>query len=218
MCAARGLKRRRVVSSTSYGHSADRWYGEERARSELLVLNRQRKTVAGAQPPRDEYGRLLVSVQPNWSFGSILPNRIVVSDELRRLFEGAAFIGLCFGEVAVKGQPVRVPGSSYWELQSSIVLPKMANVHQFVHLGVREPEPFSGDYSRIIMLHDPPFNKGEVHYRRTDIAATGPFDIANTYEKFMEPHPALVISQRFYQHCLADKISIEADPVRIDSD
>jgi hypothetical protein len=44
------------------------------------------------------------------------------------------------------------------------------------------------------------------------------FDVARTFENYMETHPALVISQRLYQHCLKNKISLNVDPVRIDQE
>ncbi|HEV2394402.1 MAG TPA: hypothetical protein VG146_18790 [Verrucomicrobiae bacterium] len=55
-----------------------------------------------------------------------------------------------------------------------------------------------------------------MHYRQSDLVQMGPFDIARTLEHYMETHPALVISQRFYQHCLKNKIALNVDPVRID--
>lgn len=51
-------------------------------------------------------------------------------------------------------------------------------------------------------------------YRKSDIAVLGSFDIARTLEKHRTPHP-LVISQRFYQYCLKQKILLEVEPVRI---
>lgn len=216
ICEARGLRPKNVSHAGTYGHTADRGYGDEMCHAEILVLKRQRSTEAGVRPERDTQGRLVIPTNFGWSLGSVLPNRIVVSDKVRRLLEAAALIGLRFGEVVIQGQPVQA--CSLWEIQSPVTLPKMANVHQFVHLGLKEAEPFKGDYTKIIMLHDPPFNRGEVHYRRSDIRGVEPFDIANTYENFMEPHPGLVISQRFYQHCLANKIPLEADLVRIDPD
>jgi hypothetical protein len=218
ICRANGLTRRRAISDTSYGHSADRWYGEERLRVEFLVLYRQHQMQQAAKPERDEKGRLLLSAEPKWKFGSVFPNHILVSEKVRRILESAAFIGLQFGEVTVKSGSFNASPIQFWELQSSVALPKMVNTHQFVHLGLREAEPFQGDYYKIIMLDDPPFNKGEVHYRRKDLKEAGLFDIARTFENYMEPHPALVISQRFYQHCLKNGIKLEADPVRIDPD
>ena len=74
-----------------------------------------------------------------------------------------------------------------------------------------------GDYSKVVLLDDDPFCKGELHYHQKDLEALGAFDIANTQEKFLSPHP-LVISQRFYQHCLKHKIPLEVEHVRIDPD
>lgn len=222
ICEKHGLKKRNVSTKTSYGHTADRWYGEEvYVNSDFLVLRRQDKIQGLTKPERDEQGRLLLvatNAKPSKKIGRIFPNWIIVSDKVRRLLESAGLIGLRFGEVALQGKSIHASPEPFWELQSSLVLPKMANVHQFVHPGMTDVEPFQGDYSKTIMLHDPPFNKGEVHYRRSDLAAIGPFDIGRTFEKYMEPHEALVISQRFYQHCLKNKIPLEVEPVRIDPD
>ena len=218
ICAAHGLKRRRIVNDTSYGHSADRWYDDEAYRNaELLVLSRQSKIQGLARPERDEKGRLLldrknVKTASKLGLGRIFPNWIVVSYKVRQLLQAEKFIGLEFIEVAVSDGS----DDQFWELQSSIVLPKMANCHQFVHPGTTGIEPFKGDYSKTIMLNDPPFNKGEIHYRRSDIALVGEFDFARTFENYMEPHYAFVVSQRFYRSCTRHKIRLYVDPVRID--
>ncbi len=52
---------------------------------------------------------------------------------------------------------------------------------RFVHRGVTAPEPFQGDYSRVVLINDPPFTKGEVHYRRSNLNTIGSFDIAQTF-------------------------------------
>jgi hypothetical protein len=222
ICEASGLKRKNVPSSRHYGHTADRWYGDEGLRSaEFLVLNRQPQAQSVTKPDHDEEGRLVLlgkNVKSILKVGSVYPNHVVLANEVKVIFENAGFAGIKFGEVAVNGEPTGKTTGQIWELQSSIVLPKMANVHQFIHPGRTEPEPFQGDYFKLIMLNDPPFNKGEVHYRRSELTALGAFDIARTFENYMEPHPALVISQRLYQHCLKNKIKLDADPVRIDPD
>ena len=213
ICEGHGLARRNVSTTKSYGHTADRWYQDERLRAEMLVLLRQKQIQPGAEPERDPQGHLSLPDCPDWDVGSIFPNHIVVSHRVRAALEGPGFLGLRFGKVVVQRETLPL-----WELQSSVALPKMANTHQFIHPGLREPEPFKGDYSRIVMLDDPPFNRGEIHYRRRDLAGAGHFDVANTFENYMEPHPALVISQRLYQHCLKNGIAFEADPVRIDQE
>jgi hypothetical protein len=221
ICNSHGLERRRVIGANCFGHSADRWYGEERNNAEFFVLGRQDKIQGLTRPERDEQGRLLLiasNAKPSKKLGRIFPNWIIVSEKVRRLLESESFVGPQFGEVVLQGKSINASPDPFWELKSSIVLPKMANVHQFIHPGMTEPEPFRGDYSITIMLDDPPFNKGEVHYRRSDLAKLGQFDIGRTFEKYMEPHEALVVSQRFYQHCLKHKIPLEVEPVRIDLD
>lgn len=221
ICGANGLSRSQSIGGMSYGHTADRWYSDDEFRSaEFLILKRQPQIQSVTEPDHDEQGRLLLlgkNVNPNRKIGSVYPNHIVISDAVKQLLEPGGFVGLQFGEVAVKGKLAEEMVGQLWELQSSVVLPKMANIHQFIHPGQTEPEPFQGDYSKIIMLNDPPFSKGEVHYRRSDLAALGTFDIARTFENYMEPKPALVISQRFYQHCLKNKIKLEVDPVIVDA-
>ena len=221
ICRSNGLGRRRSYGPNSYGHAADRWYGDEVSNSAYLIVCRQRQMQSPAEPERDEEGRLQLiasNAKPSLKLFSVFSNWIVVSNKVSQLLESGQFIGLQFGKVELKGKSVHASPEPFWELQSSLVLPKMANVHQFIHPGRTEAETFQGDYSKIIMLNDPPFNKGEVHYRRSELAALGAFDIAKTFENYMEPHPALVVSQRFYQYCLKNKIKLDVDLVRIDSD
>ena len=40
----------------------------------------------------------------------------------------------------------------------------------------------------------------------------------HNFENYMEPHPALIVSQRFYQFCQENKIPLNVQPVRIDAD
>ena len=215
-----GIPRRRTANSTSYGYTISRFYeSNDLMDSELLLVSAQRQIQSLTDPLRDEQGRLLLTAsnaKPSLKVGCIFGNWTIVSDGVRRSFEAGDFIGLRFQEVALKGKSVHASPEPFWELLSSITLPKMPHPERFVHRGIIAPEPFQGDYSRVVLISDPPFAKAEVHYRRSDLEAIGPFDIAGTFENYMEPHPALVVSQRFYQHCLKHKIPLEVEPVRID--
>jgi hypothetical protein len=215
ICEARGLRRKNVSTATSYGHTADRWHGDDLFRSEILILTRQVITRAGVKD-----GKLLLGADPVWRMASGLhfSRSVVVSELVRQILDSHKFVGLRFGDTPLRAESADVAQGFFWELAASIVLPKMVNTHQFVHPGRTEAEPFRGDYSKIILIKDPPFNVGEAHYRRSDLAGLGTFDIANTYENLMEPHPSLVISQRFFQCCLANEIGLVAYPVRIDPD
>jgi hypothetical protein len=219
VCEKQGLRRTRSGSERgTYGYDVDRVYEEsEYNDSEYLLLRRQREIQL--EHERDSEGRPLLiasKAKPSIRLGRIWPNWIIVSDKIRRLLEPQAFKGLEFGGVALKGKSIHASKEPFWELKSSVVMPVMANRHQFIHPGMSAPEPFQGDFSKIIMLSDPPFRTGEVHYRRSDLAPLLPFDVARTFENFMEPHPALIVSQRFYQFCLNNKIPLNVQPVRID--
>ena len=224
-----GVPWRDQSNAKHYGHNIARRYDKADVEAaELLLLDYQRKLQKYVKPERDESGRLIVlarNVTPSLKFASTYPdNSIFVSDKVKRILEAGGLVGLQFADTVIKGVSGFASGEPAWELQSSITLPKLANTHQLVHRGKTEAEPFRGDYSRQVLINDPPFVAGEPHYRRSDLMAVGPFDIANMREKFIN-ECALIISQRFYQHCIRNKIPLALDkfslgvrPVRIDSD
>lgn len=214
-----GLRRRYHASANSYGYHVTRWYDDsDLANAELLILGRQTKIQGLTNPSRDAQGRLLLAaaLKSNFAIGRVFPNWVVVSDRVKRTLETARLVGLFFFEVAPRNVGLEAPPAPIWEVRSTITLPKMANMERFIHPGQTEPLPFQGDYSQIVMLSEPPFDKGEVHYRRSDLTAIGPFDIGSTYENYLEPHPALVISKRFYQLLVSNRLQVQADPVRLD--
>jgi hypothetical protein len=202
----------------TYFHEVNRHYDEDDYRSaEFLLLLRQHEIQR--EHERDPQGRLLLiasKARPSIKLGRIWANWIIVSNKVRKLLETQDFKGLEFGEVVLKGKSIHAAKEPFWELKSSITLPVMANKDQFIHPGMDAPEPFQGNFSNIIMLHDPPYRTGEVHYRKTELAPMLPFDVARTFENFIEPHPALIVSQRLYQFCLKHKIPLNVQPVRID--
>jgi hypothetical protein len=218
----RGVKRQMHSKPGSYGYYVMRY--PEKAdiiSSELLLLGYQKKLKRIGGLERDEQERLVVlaaDCKPVLRFGSTYPNNfIIVSDSVRQMLEKSELVGFQFMAISLKGKSSLMPPAPPWELGSSVTLPKLANTHRLVHPGMTGTEPFQGDYSRLVLINDEPFFGAELHYRRSDLAALGQFDVANTLEKFRTPHP-LVISQRFYQHCLQNKISLEVEPVRIDPD
>ena len=224
-----GVPSRDQSNATHYGYNIARRYDESDIKAaELLLLDYQRKLQKYVRPERDEQGRLIVlarNVTASLKFASTYPdNCIFVSDKVRRVLESGSLIGLQFGETTIQGESGFTSGDPAWELQSTVTLPQIANTHLLVHRGKTEAEPFRGDYSRQVLINDPPFVGGEPHYRRSDLAAVGSFDIANMQEKFVNEQ-ALIISQRFYQHCLKNKIPLALNkfqlgvqPVRIDPD
>ena len=231
MLKRHGIPLRYSVNSSgynsSYGYTISRFYEpDDLKNAELLLFVRQRRIHDTQEPARDGNGRLFLvasKAKENLKFGSLWwPDWVIISNQVRRSLESAGLVGLRFIEVAIKGKSCHLAPEPFWELQSSITLPKMPNHGNFIH-PVFYPdhptvEPFQGDYSRPIYINDEPFTKGELHYRRSDLVALGQFDIAATFENYMEEHPVLVVSQRFYQHCRQHKIPLAVEPVRIDPD
>ena len=231
MLKRHGIPLRYSVNSSdynsSYGYDISRFYEpDDLKHAELLLLVRKGRIHNTLEPARDEQGRLYLlasKAKESLKLGNLLwPDWVIVSDKVRRSLEGAGLVGLRFIEVAIKGKSTYLASEPFWELQSSITLPKMPDrgnlFHPEFHPDHPTVEPFQGDYSRTIFINDAPFFNGEVHYRRSDLTVLGQFDIAATFENYMETHPALVVSQRFYQHCLKHKIPLPVEPVRIDPD
>jgi hypothetical protein len=180
----------------------------------FLLLDRQQ--LIQLEDERDEEGRLLLNAQkarPSRKIGTIDPNHIIVSDATRKLMASGTFIGSKFAAVALKGKSAKASPDPFWELKSSLTLPKMSNTDRFVTVG---SVPFDADYSKMVWIDDPPFRSGEIHYKDSHLKALGDFDMANTLEYYNVPHPALIISQRLYQHCVHHKIPLTVEPVRID--
>ena len=167
---------------------------------------------------RDAQGSLLMAAskaRAGRKIGRINSNWIVIPDNTRKILDAGNFKGLEYGEVALKGTSARASTEPFWELKSSLILPKMANTDRFVSVN---SFPFDGDYTKMVWIKDPPYRSGEIHYRESNLKALGEFDVARTLEKYKEPHTALVVSQRFYQHCLKNKIPLAVEPVRIDTE
>lgn len=220
------VPRRMIANTTSYGYYIARSYEpDDLKNAEFLVMIRHSRIHNCLKPARDNQGRIFLmatKAKKSLKLGCLFyPDWVIVSNQVRQSFENAGLVGLRFGEVAIKGHSIHLSPEPFWELQSSITLPKMSNVRKLIHpesVGHPTVEPFQGDYSRTVYINDEPFRPGEVHYRRSDLETFGQFDIAATFENYMDPHPALVVSQRFYQHCLKHKIPLAVEPVRIDPD
>lgn len=177
----------------------------------LLRLVGQRKLFKGLNSnKRDATGRIVLlatEAKASITIASIFPEPwIVVSSGARRLLETADLIGIEFEEVAVKGHSIYAAPEPFWELRSTITLTKMAN-------SVIYPEPAYGHTAYTIQ--DPYV---EPHYRETELASLGLFDIANTFERSRGGSRLLIVSQRFYRHCLTHKIPLRVKPVRVDPD
>jgi hypothetical protein len=209
LCEQRGLDKIRGAYSYSLMPQYEK---ADMQAAPLLRLVGQRKMFKGIPPNqrRDGAGRIVLpatEAKATIKLASIFPTSwVVVSNATRRFLEGADLIGIKFEEVAIKGHSVHAACEPFWELRSTLALPKMAN-------SVIYPEPAYGHTAYTIQ--DPYL---EPHYRKSELEPLHLFDIAHTFERSHDGSQGLIVSQRFYQHCLKHKIPVEVRPVRIDSD
>ncbi len=179
--------------------------------SPLLWLLTQKRMFKGINSNRrDECGRIVLpaaEAKQTIRIASIFPEPwLVVSTETRRLLENGGLDGIKFDEVALKGHSIHSSPEPFWELRSTVVLPRMVN--SVIDTTVDwHPERY--------LVQDP---YGEPHYRRSELEPLGAFDIAHTFERLSSGSPGLIVSQRFYRHCLTNQIPLEVRPARIDPD
>jgi hypothetical protein len=212
MCERSGLKKSTVSIKGDFRHDVNHHYEQsDLEAAPLLWIRAQKRLFKGINAgDRDELGQVWLpasEAKPTIKTLSVfLRPWIVVSDKTRDILEGGGLIGLKFDGVSIKGKSIYASSDPFWELRSTIILPPMAN--SFRNTGVTcESYLIKGAY-------------GEMHYRQSDLQTLGVFDVAFTREPFggAVPNPELIVSQRFYQHCLKNKVPLEVCPVRIDPD
>ena len=205
LCKEQGLDK--VRGAYSY-HVSPVYEPSDFDAAPLLRLATQRKLFKGINSnQRDELGRIMLpaaEAKATIKIASIFPESwIVVSSATRHILESGDLIGMKFEDVAIKGHSIHLAPEPFWELRSTVTLPKMLNSLEVT----TDPE-----FPRYV-INDPLV---EPHYRQSELRALGAFDIAYTSESFRPGKPLFVVSQRFYQHCLKNKVPLEVHPVRID--
>jgi hypothetical protein len=206
LCKARGLDN----IPGAYSHSVlPHWEASDFHSAPLLWLMTQERMFKGIDSDkRDERGRVVLpapKARATVRIASIWPKPwLVVSAETRRVLEGGGLVGLEFVGVAIKGRSVHTSPEPFWELRSTVTLPKMVN---------SVPDT-TVDWDPVrYVLRD---QYGEPHYRQSELQPLGAFDIGRTFELLSGGDPHFIISQRFYQHCLKNRIPLEVRPARID--
>ena len=205
LCEKRGLQSTHDDVVGSYVHLVVPVYDASDLQiAPLLWLETQQKMFHDVK--RDEQGRLcLPASEANTTVkvGSVYPKPwIVVSDAVRHTLLAGGLAGLTFGEVCLRGMSIHASPRPFWEMKSSVVLPKMVN-------SVPRKSEFGPSYK----VED---KYGEPHYAQEDLDRIGAFDVARTFEAMQTGEPWLIVSQRFYHYCLENKISLELRPARID--
>lgn len=217
-----GVPRFQGWAPGSYNYEAERVYEvQDLLEAEMLLIVIHPLEIQ-FEHERDAADRLILlpgKLKKNFVAGRIYPNHLIISDDAMKQIASAGMVGIEFKELAAPKSTATAPTRGAWEVTSSRVLPRITNVDQFLTVDKSGLLPFQGDYSKPIGILEPPYRSGgEVHYRRSDIESCEKFDIATTYENYLFDHQALVISQRFYQFCLKNRIPLDVRPVRIDPD
>jgi hypothetical protein len=175
----------------------------------LLILETQKRMFRD-RLKRDESGRLLLPAAQSGvsiKLASGMFNHVfVVSEATKNNLEAGGFTDLLFRETVQKGTSIRATTEPLWELETTVKLPKMVNSF----LNPHSPVPCHG-------IDERPYRYGEPHYRQCDLSPLGEFNVARTFET-LGSDSGLIVSQRFYQHCLKNKIQLEVRPVRVDLD
>jgi len=211
LCQESGLSYKSGADPGSYEYLSLPVYEQcDLETASLLRLWTQKRMFKGIDSDkRDERGRIVLpatGAKTTINIASIWPKPwIVVSDAVRQTLESGGLAGLKFDEAAIKGHSIHTSPAPFWELQSAFELPKMVNSVPDTAVEWEQPRHLIRD------------SYGEPHYRQCELQPLGSFDIAHTFERLSGGEPALIISQRFYQHCLKNKIPLEVRPARIDS-
>jgi hypothetical protein len=141
-------------------------------------------------------------------------NGLLVSDTIRERLQEAQLAHLLFRPaVVVTENPAGFP-VKYWEITSDFVLPPLAPGCVLQNLA---GAPWDEKTGNSCMVVEEPYSPSELHYRRQDLQAAGPFDVAVTREPLLGKNTGdLVVSKRFYEVSKRHKIKYDWWPVRID--
>ena len=165
-------------------------------------------------------------IRPNVDIAdATIGNGVVVSDRLRTRMEQAGFQHLVFRETTTNKPPKPPLPGPYWQLWSDLILPPLSP-RMFLFGEKDQPYEriaFDGDYEKNWFPREgefPPdvlFFPMELRYEPGVLEALPPFDLALTRELIGSTSlRALVVSQRFYQFCAAEKLPMRWLPVRTD--
>ena len=206
-CQQRSLTNSGTGDTGTYGYQVVRHYEpDDLQAADYLMLGTQ-KRMFRERLGHNASGRLMLPASQSGvtiGFASGMFNKLyVVSDSVRKILEAGNLVGLIFRETMLKGTSARATTEPLWEIDSEIKLPQMTNSYRNPSSSV----PCHG-------IDELPYRNGEPHYRRRDLADLAKFDVARTFER-LGSDPALIISKRFYHYCIANKIPVVAQPVRI---
>jgi len=158
----------------------------------------------------------------SWVFAPAKTKRILDVEELLGLAWRPVDYWPSGSELEPRESLLKRIGRPFWELDSEIDLPPVADT---VELRDEEKSVVVPGTRRVgVYLIDGEYARPELHYKASQIAALGPFDIGRTYENFGTSAAAeyrrdrskIVVSARFFTACQAHGLQADWLPVHID--
>jgi hypothetical protein len=208
LCEQNSTPRTGTGEIGTYGYQITRHYEPEDLEAVPLLMLQTQKRMFRGRLTRDESGRLKLPARECGTSieiaSGMFDNLYLASDSTRRVLERGPATGLYFRETVLVDASARATTEPFWEIDSDTKLPQMVNSYLNPHSAVP-----------CYMIDERPYRDGEPHYRQNDLVLLGAFDIARTFEP-LGSEPGLILSQRFYQHCLSNKIPLEVRPARVD--
>ena len=147
--------------------------------------------------------------------------RIVVTDDLRRMMEGAGLLNLVFLEARLEKPSFRVP-EPLWELTTELRMPPLSDRNVLID---NDSELYVGNPGQMCLpreglsVLEALYFPAELHYPARSLAVIEPFDLARTHEPIGQAQAHYPIaSQRFHQFCVAAHLRVSWQPVQVDPD
>ena len=146
---------------------------------------------------------------------------IIVTDDLRRMMDGAGLLSLVFLEARLEKPSFRVR-EPLWELTTELRMPPLSDGNVLID---NDYAPYTGRPGQMCLpreglsVPEVLYSPVELHYTDRSLAAIEPFDLARTFEPLGQSMTHyLVASQRFHQFCVAAHLRVSWQPVQVDSD
>jgi len=164
--------------------------------------------VSRSQPLSFDYNK----VPRNGKVGIVDGKYIILSDAGRVLMENTGLSNLVYKETVPYCKVKPSQTSRFWHLWSDVKMPPIAAPNVLINDNCK---PFDGDYLHGCLLREgleiPSllYSPAELYYKTDDVEFIEPFDIAMSCEQFgrgFDPSPRYVVSQRFYQFCVQNKL------------
>ncbi len=174
-------------------------------------------------PGTEESPVLVVPKSENERRIASFDTRVFMSHAMKQLADVMGFRGIKYKRVPTYAAPLdsddehilaeAIACEDWWELDTDLTMPGVSSILIDDQGGIyKEGQPYSRrliPYKGFIMFP-------EVHYRRSDLAPLGEFDLARAKEFYSRNTLALIASRRFVEWCIAQGCQLALSRVVVD--